>query len=85
MGKRTTLPRECMKCRFYFACRGECPKHRFDRNARGEARNTLCPGLKDYFRFTQPYFEKMRDLLIMKKAPAKVMPWAAEKLKEYGQ
>ena len=85
VGKRTTLPRECMKCRFYFACRGECPKHRFDRNARGEARNTLCPGLKDYFRFTQPYFEKMRDLLIMKKAPAKVMPWAAEKLKEYGK
>ena len=98
VAKRTSLPAECMRCRFYFACRGECPKHRFDRTALrplrqaqgpqgpgGEAKNSLCAGLKDYFRYTQPYFEKMRDLLILKKAPAGVMPWARKKMSENGR
>ena len=92
VAKRANLPRECMKCRFYFACRGECPKHRFDRTAlrqaQGpgvEAKNSLCAGLKAYFRYTQPYFEKMRDLLLLKKAPAKVMPWARQRLSENGR
>ena len=80
VAKRSSLPRECMRCRYYFACRGECPKHRFDRNASGEARNSLCAGLKAYFRHTQPYFEKMRDLLLLNKAPAKVMPWARKQM-----
>ena len=84
VAKRANLPRECMRCRFYFACRGECPKHRFDRYPSGEAKNSLCTGLKAYFRHTQPYFEKMRDLLILKKAPARVMPWARQRLSENG-
>ena len=85
VAKRANLPRECMKCRFYFACRGECPKHRFERTDEGEAKNSLCAGLKAYFRYTQPYFEKMRDLLLLKKAPAKVMPWARQRLSENGR
>ena len=84
VAKRTGLPRECMKCRFYFACRGECPKHRFDRDRDGNAKNSLCVGLKAYFRHTQPYFEKMRDLLILKKAPAGVMTWARKRMSENG-
>ena len=84
VAKRSSLPPECMKCRFYFACRGECPKHRFDRTPSGEARNSPCLGLKAYFRHTQPFFERMRDLLILKKAPAKVMPWARKKLSGNG-
>lgn len=35
LNKRNTLPSECLRCKFYFACRGECPKHRFDRGADG--------------------------------------------------
>lgn len=35
LNKRNTLPTECLRCKFYFACRGECPKHRFDRGADG--------------------------------------------------
>ena len=92
VAKRTSLPRECMKCRFYFACRGECPKHRFDRPVAEPveapvsiAKNSLCVGLKAYFRHTQPYFEKMRDLLLLKKAPAGVMPWARKRLSEDGR
>ena len=105
VAKRESLPLQCKKCRFYFACRGECPKHRFDRTALrplrqaqgpqgpvGEpveppvyiAKNTLCLGLKDYFRHTQPYFEKMRDILLLKKAPAGVMPWARKQLSKNG-
>ncbi len=84
VAKRADLPKECMRCRYYFACRGECPKHRFEKTSSGDARNSLCAGLKYYFRHTQPYFEKMRDLLILKKAPAKVMPWAAKRLSGNG-
>ena len=84
VAKREGLPRECAKCRFYFACRGECPKHRFERYPSGEAKNSLCAGLKDYFRHTQPYFEKMRDLLLLGKAPAGVMPWARKKSRDNG-
>lgn len=25
LNKRNTLPTECLRCKFYFACRGECP------------------------------------------------------------
>ena len=85
VAKRSSLPPECMKCRFYFACRGECPKHRFDKTPSGDARNSLCLGLKAYFRHTQPYFEKMRDLLLLKKAPAGVMNWARKRLLEDGR
>jgi uncharacterized protein len=81
VAKRTGLPRECMKCRFYFVCRGECPKHRFEK----EGKNSLCNGLKAYFRHTQPYFEKMRDLLLLKKAPAGVMSWARKRMSEDGR
>ena len=85
VAKRSSLPQECMKCRFYFACRGECPKHRFDKTPSGEARNSLCIGLKAYFRYTQPYLEKMRDLLLLKKAPAGVMNWARKRMLEDGR
>ena len=81
VAKRSGLPPECMKCRFYFACRGECPKHRFDVSGK----NALCTGLKAYFRHTQPYFEKMRDLLLLKKAPAGVMTWARKRMMDDGR
>ena len=30
LAKRNALPAECLRCKYYFACRGECPKHRFE-------------------------------------------------------
>ena len=62
LNKRNTLPSECLRCKFYFACRGECPKHRFDRGADGSPKNSLCEGLKIYFRHVEPYMEYMRDV-----------------------
>ena len=64
----------------YFACRGECPKHRFDRGADGSPKNSLCEGLKIYFRHVEPYMEYMRDLLSKQQAPAWVMPFARKRM-----
>lgn len=81
LAKRRSLPAECMNCSFYFACRGECPKHRFDRNLDGTAKNSLCEGLKAYFEFTKPYMERMRDLLYREMPPSLVMSWARTQIK----
>lgn len=80
LDKRNTLPKECLGCEFYFACRGECPKHRFDKGEDGEPKNTLCEGLKLYFRHTKPYMEQMRSLLERGQSPAFVMPWARARM-----
>lgn len=80
LNKRNTLPTECLRCKFYFACRGECPKHRFDRGADGSPKNSLCEGLKIYFRHVEPYMKYMRDLLSKQQAPAWVMPFARKRM-----
>lgn len=80
LNKRNTLPTECLRCKFYFACRGECPKHRFDRGADGSPKNSLCEGLKIYFRHVEPYMEYMRDLLSKQQALAWVMPFARKRM-----
>lgn len=63
--KRTSLPSDCRKCRWLFACHGECPKHRFDRTEKGETGlNSLCGGYRLFFSHIAPYMEFMkRDLL----------------------
>ncbi len=30
LAKRNALPDECLRCRFWHLCHGECPKHRFE-------------------------------------------------------
>jgi uncharacterized protein len=75
--KRNGLPRECLRCRYYFACRGECPKHRFALSADGEKnKNALCEGYKLFFSHVEPYMMHMAELLSREQAPALVMPWA---------
>ena len=63
LAKRNALPAECLRCRYYFACRGECPKHRFETGSDGCRKNTLCEGLYHYFRHVEPYMEYMREML----------------------
>ena len=55
-------------------------KHRFDRGADGSPKNSLCEGLKIYFRHVEPYMEYMRDLLSKQQAPAWVMPFARKRM-----
>lgn len=62
--KETTLPGECRRCEFRFACNGECPKNRFITTADGEAGlNYLCAGYKHYFRHITPAMNIMARLL----------------------
>lgn len=76
LAKRNALPGECLKCEYFFACHGECPKHRFEMAADGSLRNSLCEGLKMYFGHVAPYMDFMRDRLRNAQAPALVMEFA---------
>ncbi len=80
LAKRNALPAECLRCKYYFACRGECPKHRFETGSDGCRKNSLCEGLYRYFRHAEPYMEYMRDLLSKQQAPAWVMPFARKRM-----
>lgn len=71
--KRNGLPEECLACKFYFACHGECPKHRFETAADGGRKNALCEGLKMYFSHVAPYMDYMKDRLLAGQPPAWVM------------
>ena len=72
--------RECLRCRYYFACRGECPKHRFETGSDGCRKNTLCEGLYHYFRHVEPYMEYMREMLSKEQSPAWVIPFARKRM-----
>lgn len=81
INKRNTLPDECLKCKYYFACKGECPKHRFEVSESGEYNmNTLCAGFKVFMRHIDPYMRQMAALLSEQKPPAYVMPWARQRM-----
>ena len=76
LNKRNTLSRECLRCEYYFACRGECPKHRHIETADGDKKFTLCDGIKMYYKHTEPYMKFMKEQLVRGQAPANVMRWA---------
>ncbi len=81
ISKRNSLPRRCGQCRWYFACHGECPKHRFSRGENGETGlNVLCDGLVMFYSHIAPYMKKMKELLASEQAPAGVIPWARKRL-----
>lgn len=62
--KEAALPQQCRNCSVLFACRGECPKHRFATTAAGEpGLNYLCTGYREYFTHIHPYMKVIRQLL----------------------
>lgn len=62
--KGGNLPESCKKCEVLFACRGECPRHRFDVFPWGEKNKSyLCEGYKNYFRHIHPYMKAMVQLI----------------------
>ena len=72
--KRNQLPEQCLKCDYYFACHGECPKHRFSKSKDEEPfLNALCDGYKMFFKHTEPYMQFMLNELNNDGSPAKVM------------
>ena len=74
MAKETSLPAECLRCEFRFACNGECPKNRFIETEDGEpGLNYLCAGYKAYFRHITPAMNIMARLLGQGKPADEVM------------
>ena len=76
LAKRDALPRYCRECEFHFACRGECPKHRFARTPQGEpGLNYLCAGYKLFFKHIDAAMRFMASELENGRPPANVMQW----------
>ena len=62
--KYDTLPGYCRKCKYLFACNGECPKNRILETPDGEpGLNYLCAGLKLYFEHVDRPMQVMAQLL----------------------
>ncbi|GAL33465.1 putative arylsulfatase regulatory protein [Vibrio maritimus] len=54
--KEASLPSQCRKCDYQFACFGECPKNRFIQTLEGEpGLNYLCRGWNRFFKHIDPY------------------------------
>lgn len=74
LDKKRLLPKQCTSCKWLRLCNGECPKHRFANPRDGKfGVNALCDGLKMFYRQSEPYMRRMRELLAEGKAPAEVM------------
>lgn len=74
ISKRNMLPAKCLKCGYYFACHGECPKHRFSKTERNETGlNSLCEGLYRFFSHVDPYMQKMKTLIFEGKEAKLIM------------
>ena len=72
--KRNALPAQCLRCEYYFACHGECPKHRFAMSDKNESGlNSLCEGLYYFFSHVDPYMQMMKNLILEGKEAKLIM------------
>lgn len=72
--KHTSLPRQCKECDMEFACHGECPKNRFEKDKYGEpGLNYLCKGYYKYYSHVAPYMDFMKRELQAQRPPANIM------------
>ena len=74
--KRNSLPSQCIRCRYFFTCHGECPKHRFSKTKTGErGLNSLCNGLFYFYSHVEPYMIKMKELVFERKEAKLIMDY----------
>ena len=72
--KCDALPRQCCKCRWLFACHGECPKNRFVRDHYGEpGLNYLCEGYRMFFEHVASGMDYMKAELDAQRPPSGIM------------
>ena len=72
--KHTSLPRQCKECDMEFACHGECPKNRFEKDKYGDpGLNYLCQGYYQYYSHVAPYMDFMKRELLAQRPPANIM------------
>jgi uncharacterized protein len=77
--KSSTLPGQCRRCRYLFACNGECPKNRLLVSVDGEpGLNWLCSGLTAFFDHADRPMRLMADLLRKGRYADEVMDILAE-------
>ena len=58
--KRDLLPDYCKRCKYRFACHGECPKNRFLRTPDGQpGLNYLCSGNRRFFAYADPHLQQI--------------------------
>ncbi|ELV2767075.1 anaerobic sulfatase maturase [Enterobacter cloacae] len=65
--KLTTLAEECHRCSVRAFCHGDCPRHR------EEGKSVLCSGYQDFFRYSAPYMQAMRNLIQQQRSPSELM------------
>lgn len=76
------LPRQCMECKWKFACNGGCPKNRFVKAGEKEpGLNYLCEGYQQFFHHVAPYMDFMKQEYDNGRPPANVMA-EVERLKK---
>ena len=72
--KHTSLPRQCKECNMEFACHGECPKNRFEKDKYGKpGLNYLCHGYYQYYSHVAPYMDFMKRELLAERPPSNIM------------
>ena len=78
---KQTLPAQCRRCKYEFACHGECPKNRLIQTVDGETGlNYLCEGYRQFFTHVEPYMKFMAKEWLEDGAPANVMQAVAQGL-----
>jgi uncharacterized protein len=77
--KLDLLPRSCRECDVWFACKGECPKNRFEETPEGEpGLNYLCAGYQAFFRHIDRPLKIMAQLMRQEQQAARVMEVLAQ-------
>ncbi len=72
--KKTALPARCRECEVLAACRGGCPKHRFETTYDGEpGLHYLCEGYKKFFLHIRKYCHAITRLLENGLPPSRIM------------
>lgn len=74
--QKASLPPDCQRCEYRFACRGGCPKHRIHQ-VDNHWHNHLCAGYKAIFSHMDPYMRYMARQIQLRQPPANVMAAAA--------
>jgi len=72
--KHDKLPRYCRQCDYLFICQGACPKDRISRTPSGEpGLNYLCEGYKSFFRYADPYLQRIAQHIRNRRPAALLM------------